>query len=346
MKFQYIYTVLLLFLMSCNQETAPEDNENNELNLTFSESPILIDDADVKFVQNINYDDGERNQFDIFLPASDTPTPLVIFIHGGGFFSGDKDVVYEIQQDGEWDYPSDIRDFMSEGIAFATIRYSLLTLNESEGVIKCMNDVKRALQFIRYHAETLNINSDKIAMGGNSAGAGTALWLNFSDDMKTPESDDPVAQQSTRIKAAAARQTQASYHVERWTSDVFETYQLSFNDLLTLTKPIITTFYGMTNFDDEFYTDEMEAYKNSVDMLNLISADDPEFFVDNTQTDVIIPTDYNVLTHHAYHAKILKQYADEAGVSCVAYYGKNPTLYEDQSQERWAEFLIRKLKEE
>ena len=39
---------------------------------------------------DVKYGDHERNVLDVWLVKSDEPTPLVIYIHGGGFKGGDK----------------------------------------------------------------------------------------------------------------------------------------------------------------------------------------------------------------------------------------------------------------
>ena len=43
---------------------------------------------------NERYGMHKRNTFDIILPLSETPTGLVIFIHGGGFKKGSKNKFY------------------------------------------------------------------------------------------------------------------------------------------------------------------------------------------------------------------------------------------------------------
>ena len=39
---------------------------------------------------DVRYGPHERNVFDLYLTKSTKPTPLVLYIHGGGFRSGDK----------------------------------------------------------------------------------------------------------------------------------------------------------------------------------------------------------------------------------------------------------------
>ncbi len=43
---------------------------------------------------NEKYGSHEKNTFDIWLADSKKPTPLVIYIHGGGFTEGDKSKYY------------------------------------------------------------------------------------------------------------------------------------------------------------------------------------------------------------------------------------------------------------
>lgn len=39
---------------------------------------------------NLRYGPHERNVLDLYLAESEEPTPLVLYIHGGGFRGGDK----------------------------------------------------------------------------------------------------------------------------------------------------------------------------------------------------------------------------------------------------------------
>lgn len=42
-------------------------------------------------IRDERYGPGERNTLDVYVPASKTPNkPVLLFVHGGGFFSGDK----------------------------------------------------------------------------------------------------------------------------------------------------------------------------------------------------------------------------------------------------------------
>ena len=66
-----------------------------------------------------------------------------------------------------------------------------------------MHDTARALQFLRSMAAEWRIDTTRIGAAGGSAGACTALWLAYHDDLADPAGPDPVARESTRLTCAA-----------------------------------------------------------------------------------------------------------------------------------------------
>lgn len=92
----------------------------------------------------------------------------------------------------------------------------------------------------------------------------------------------------------------------------------------------------------EFYSPDIQDYRKKVDMLFMMSADDPEFWVANTQTPVVAPTESTIVTLHAYHAKTLRLRANALGIKQVSYHG----YYEDPSGESFVDFILRKAGEE
>ena len=57
---------------------------------------------------------------------------------------------------------------------------------------------RASLQTIRSKAKEWNLDPERIACYGGSAGAGISLWLAFHEDLADPNSDDPIARQSTQ----------------------------------------------------------------------------------------------------------------------------------------------------
>lgn len=68
----------------------------------------------------------------------------------------------------------------------------------------------RGLQFVRSKATEWNIDKDRIAASGGSAGACSSLWLAFHPDLADPKSEDPVARESTRLLCAAVSRAQTT----------------------------------------------------------------------------------------------------------------------------------------
>ncbi|TAE12551.1 MAG: alpha/beta hydrolase [Bacteroidetes bacterium] len=341
------FLLVVLGTFGCGKDDETEVPPTS--NITFSTSPVDLQGINAKFAKDIAYDSKERTQFDIWLPNANTPTGLVIYVHGGGFTSGDKNYVYAVQAGGAWDFPADIRFFLQNNIAFATIRYTLLkTIGETEGVKKSMGDVRRALQYIKHRASDFNIDKNKIILSGNSAGAGTSLWIALNNDFANAQSSDLVLRESSRVKGVAVRETQASYNVEdRWVNDVFVDYGLTWSQILANETGNIQKMYGVSS-NTQYESPAIDAYRAEVDMLALMSADDPEIWVNNTLRDVVNP--YNpfnadIPSHHAFHARELKERADAVGVKNIAYYGRNPIIYAHPSNENWAQFCKRKINE-
>ncbi len=251
---------------------------------------------------NERYGNHERNVFDIWLAQSDEPTPLVIYIHGGGFIGGDKSRYYESE---DW-----VR-FLEAGVSIAAINYRYM-YHAPYGILASMNDSKRCLQYIRYNADKYNIDKNRIACSGGSAGAGTSLWINFSGEKADPENPDPVLRESTLISCAGAFATQSTYDILKW-SDILD---IPFNESLE-EQEVIACAFGLDSAGgiDLFAQKEI---REELDFLEKMNKNAAPIFVYNRREGGI-PTDEDSLQHHPLHAKALKERADYVGLESVVY---------------------------
>lgn len=325
------------FISGCGSGGVSTGSSGSALNLNFGTSPIELSGIAASFAGDVAYGATGLNTFDIFLPNAAQPTGLIIYVHGGGFTGGDKSAIYQNNM------ADDIRDSLNQGIAFASINYRLLDTVDTEGVIKPLGDSRRALQFMRYHANTLNIDPSRIAMYGESAGGGTSLWLAYHDDMADADNVDPVLRQSTRIAAVGAIETQASYDITRWETDVFVDYGITIDGVQAI-SPIIgqrlMSFYGVTGLE-QLDSDPIVAYRADVDMLGLMSADDPDTWLRNSEQALVIPLSAGLLFHHAYHAREIREQAINIGLTNVSYIPQLNVM--DASGENVIPFLIRHI---
>jgi len=308
------------------------------LDIQYTIPTIDLEGIDARFSADIFYDDFDLTNFDVFLPNSSEPTGLVIFIHGGGFITGDKSFFYNDF------FVANIRDLLLNNIAVANINYRLLESDDIVGVIKPLTDSKRAIQYLRYFHEDFNIRKDDIILFGSSAGAGTALWLATNDDMNDSSSNDLINRESTRVKGIALRGSQSTYNFERWITDVFDDFGMTWDDYIDVVgQNSLFNIYGISSWE-EYDTPEIDDYREKIDILALISSDDPEIWIQNTFHPNGLPVTSADINHHAFHAREIREYADAAGVAYICTYG-NPLIYSDPSGETYVDFLIRKVKE-
>lgn len=151
---------------------------------------------------NVAYGKHERQVLDFYKAESAKPTPLLFFIHGGGWVNGDKA------------NPGELEACLAAGISVASINYRYSHMAQLDGVVPPvrapLDDAARALQFVRSKAAEWKIDKKRIGASGGSAGACSSLYLAFHDDMADPKSSDPVARESTRLWCAAVTGAQTS----------------------------------------------------------------------------------------------------------------------------------------
>lgn len=110
---------------------------------------------------NVKYGPHNRNIFDLWQAKSDKPTPLIVFIHGGGFVGGDKSKIP----------PKALQTALDAGASVMSVNYRF---RESAPIQDILRDCARAIQFVRLNSANYNIDSKRIASFGSSAGAGSS----------------------------------------------------------------------------------------------------------------------------------------------------------------------------
>lgn len=273
---------------------------------------------------DVKYGEHERNVFDIWLADSEKPTPLVMYIHGGGFIGGDKSRYYESE---DWER------FLDAGVSIATINYRFMN-EEPYGILGSMMDSKRCLQYICHNAEKYNIDKNRMACSGGSAGAGTSLWLAFSNDMADVKSADPVLRESTKITCAGAFATQSTYDILQWA----QILNLPLNETAE-EKQIIAHAFGLKTAEgvDLFAQTEI---RNELDFLGKMDKNASPFFVFNRREGGI-PTNDDELQHHPVHAKTLKEKAEKVGAEAIVYAPAIGII--DESGKDLVDFFLEKL---
>ena len=147
---------------------------------------------------NVAYGGHAKQVLDFYQAkaADGGATPLLFFVHGGGWMTGDKV------------NPDFLKQCLDEGISVVSINYRFIPDAQAQGITPpvkaCLDDSARALQFVRSKAAEWRIDKNRIGGCGGSAGGFTVLWLGFSPDMADPKSADPIAHESTRLRCVLA----------------------------------------------------------------------------------------------------------------------------------------------
>lgn len=128
--------------------------------------------------KDFSYGDKSSQKFDIYIPANDTRKSygLVVYLHAGGFTSGDKSDDKEML---EW--------ICSKGYVAAGINYTLFSESQPDVNIYTQSmEIKTAIPRVIEEAERMGYNIDKMAIGGGSAGGCLALLYAYRDGETAP----------------------------------------------------------------------------------------------------------------------------------------------------------------
>ena len=157
-------------------------------------------DAPTPTLADVPYGPHFRQTIDFWRARSDAPTPLVFYIHGGGWAADDKSEIHR---------HLDVRALLDAGISVAAVNYRFLQDANAARITPPvewpLGDARRALQFVRSQAREWNVDKTRVAASGVSAGGCASLWLALHDDMADPQSTDPIARESTRLYCVAAK---------------------------------------------------------------------------------------------------------------------------------------------
>ncbi len=140
---------------------------------------------------DLAYADASASQkLDLYLPSTGSgPFPVIVAIHGGAFKMGDK-------ADGQ---EAAMLAALDRGYAVASINYRL----SDEAIFPAqVNDAKAAVRYLRANAAKYNLDPNKIAAWGGSAGGYLATMLGTTggvadlEDMSQGNSDQSSAVQA------------------------------------------------------------------------------------------------------------------------------------------------------
>jgi acetyl esterase/lipase len=126
-------------------------------------TPLIVDEPEAHLAIPYGDTKNERQMLDVYTPAKGKNHPVVIWIHGGGWHSGDKK-----------DVGSKPQAFVDRGFLFVSTNYRLwpsVTIKQIAG------DVAKAIRWVHDHARDYGGDPDRMFVAGHSAGAQLAALV-------------------------------------------------------------------------------------------------------------------------------------------------------------------------
>ena len=191
----------------------------------------------------------------------------------------------------------------------------------------------RKIKFGKYFADEWNIDPDKVAVAGSSAGGMIALWIAFHDELADAGSADPVTRMSSRVRAVAGYNTQ---------STVDPGILL---ELIGHKEPVLLDFFGLTA--DEYNTPKAHELYAQASAITHATQDAPPVFLCYNSEMLSIDAELSdeEKIHHPVFGKYLKDKLVSLGVECEWYYlAQDPAPVTIQGMfVKMVDFLMRHL---
>jgi acetyl esterase/lipase len=132
---------------------------------------------------------GTALTMDVFAPKKDGNGAGLIWVVSGGWFSAHEAI-----------NPLFVEEFIKRGyVVFAVVHGSQPRFTIPE----ILQDLHRAVRFIRLHARDYKVDPERIGIYGASAGGHLSLMQGTAGEKGDPEAKDPIARMSSRVQAVA-----------------------------------------------------------------------------------------------------------------------------------------------
>jgi acetyl esterase/lipase len=216
---------------------------------------------------------GMALTMDVFTPKKDANGAALIFVVSGGWFSSTDNI-----------RPALYAPFLDRGYTvFAVVHGSQPKFTIPE----ILEDMNRAVRFIRYHAKDYHIDPDRFGIMGASAGGHLSLMQGTAGDLGNPKAHDPIDRCSSRVQAVVAffPPTDLLNYGAKGREMLARSFQVPFTAAVD---------YKIYNKDKALYipvTDEKEQREISrkISPISHVTPDDPPTLLIHGDKDDLVP---------------------------------------------------------
>ena len=135
--------------------------------------------------------DGLAMTFDVYRPGQ-TNGGTILFMVSGGWYSSWWPAEQMLPMFGP---------FTDAGFTVIAVRHGS---SPRYGISDAVEDVRRAVRYVRHHADELHVDPERLGAFGMSAGGHLSLMLGTTSDAGNDVADDPVLRASDRVQAVCA----------------------------------------------------------------------------------------------------------------------------------------------
>lgn len=139
---------------------------------------VQWDDSVGTVYTDLSYGEGAANKFDLYVPADSGRDSygLVVYLHAGGFTSGDKSDDVEM-----------LRWLCAKGYVAAGINYTLFSAEHPDANVYTQSvEIRDSIPRVLAEAEALGYHIDEMAIAGGSAGHALAMLYAYRDADTSP----------------------------------------------------------------------------------------------------------------------------------------------------------------
>lgn len=255
---------------------------------------------DVTVYEDITYAERPEGtlELDLYLPETDEPSPLVVWIHGGGWLVNTRKSSPDLR-----------RYFASRGYAMATISHRLSEIPEGIDPVISPDpdnptpratfpahivDVKAAIRWLRAHADEYGLDPANVAVWGSSSGAHLATLAGTAADV-TEIAGDVYPDETVEKTVAPDRSGRVQAVIARYPP----------TDFLLMDEQLDGEGFphNAPNSPESLLVGgqitEHEDRVERANPLTYVSPDDPPFLISHGRADTTVPYEQSVLLYDA-----------------------------------------------
>ena len=181
-----VIAISLLLSLSAVAEPLIDEFTKQKIPVSAKGIPeVVLEGSQVKNLQYAEVD-GKPLLLDLYLPEKPEGSPLVVWVHGGGWKSGSKQRCF-------------LKWLANFGYTVASINYRLVDVAKWPAQL---HDCKAAIRWLRANSKTYGYNPDCVIAAGSSAGGHLVALLGTTGDNNELEGTvGGNGEQSSRVQA-------------------------------------------------------------------------------------------------------------------------------------------------